>query len=412
MRHEPIVARRSWRKLAFAAHAWLAIKFSVLLGIILVSGTVATVSHELDWLLNPAIRVSDTHAVAPDDVTPAQWQAALDAAGRAHPGATVGSVNAPLASGFAMEAVVTTPDERSLRVYVNPTTAEVQGTTTYFNAQRFLRSLHYTLFIEQWGIYVVTSLAFLLIGSLISGLIVYRRFWRGFAQLPRPQATARQRWGDLHKLTALWSIPFLLIIAITSVWYLVEAAAYDLGIDPPEVHDWPLERAADASLPVAALVERVQAAYPDYRIASLHPPAEPTQAFGFTGQNGSLLVRARANKIWLDPETGAVVADRLAREQPMFERLVHTADELHFGTLGTWGGLWSKLLWFAFGAALCFVQISGTFVWWKRLRAQAEREGVVGALAILRPGAFAASAVLLLAVVAWFGYIEISGYFV
>lgn len=411
MRHEPIVVRRSWRKLAFAVHAWLAIKFSLLLAVIFVSGTVATISHELDWLLNPAIRVAPAGAVAPDDVTPAHWQAAHAAVRRAHPGAEIGSIAAPLAMGFAMEAVVKTPDDRSLRVYLNPTTAEVQGVTTYFNVQRFLRSLHYTLFIEQWGIYIVTSLAFLLIGSMVSGLIVYRRFWKGFTRLPRAVATSRQRWGDLHKLVALWSLPFALLIAVTSVWYLVEAAAYDLGIDPPELHDWPLARPAEATLPIAALVERVHAAYPDYRIATLHPPAKADQAFGFTGQNDSLLVRARANKVWLDPTSGAVVADRLAYEQPAFERIVHTADELHFGTLGVWGGLWSKLLWFAMGAGLCFVQVSGTLVWWKRLKQQAEREGLHGTAAILRPGGFALAGLALAGAVAWAGYVEISGYF-
>jgi uncharacterized iron-regulated membrane protein len=411
VRHEPIVVRRSWRRLAFAVHAWLAIKFSLLLAVILVSGTVATVSHELDWLLNPAIRIAPANAVAPDDVTPAQWAAAHAAVQRAYPGGEIGSIAAPLATGFAMEAIVRTDGDRSRRVYLDPTTAEVRGVTTYFNVQRFLRSLHYSLFIEQWGIYIVTSLAFLLIGSMVSGLIVYRRFWKGFARLPRAAATSRQRWGDLHKLVALWSIPFALIITVTSVWYFVEAAAYDLGVDPPEVHDWPLAQPAAAALPVAALVERVRAAYPDYRIATLHPPADADQAFGFTGQNGSLLVRARANKVWLDPSTGAVVADRLAAEQPAFERLVHTADELHFGTLGVWGGLWSKLLWFAMGAALCFVQLSGTLVWWKRLRQQAEREGIRGIAAILQPGGFALAALLLTGAVAWFGYLEISGYF-
>jgi len=399
---------RSLRKVAFAVHAWLGIKLSLLLAIVLVSGTAATVSHELDWLLNPAIRVAPERAVAPDAMTPRQWARAADAAQRAFPQGTVDWIDAPRMPGFAVEAVVALPDDRRLRVYVDPTNGEVQGHTSYFNVQRFLRSLHYTLFIEQWGIYVVSSLGLLLLGSLASGLIVYRRFWRGFATLPRRAATSRQRWGDLHKLAGLWSIPFTLLIALTAVWYLVEAAMFDIDVGPRETQSWALDRPAATALPLDRLVAAAQAEHPRFRIRSIHFPDGPGDALRLDGQTEALLVRDRANKLFLDPATGRTVHHHYAADLDPVDRWVHTADPLHFGDFG---GLATKLLWFGFGLLLCGLQLSGTMIWWKRLRRAAEAEGTTGALATLRPGLFAVLAVALLAAMLAGGYAEISGYF-
>lgn len=399
---------KSLRKLAFAVHAWLGIKLSLLLAIVLVSGTAATVSHELDWLSSPAIRVAPADAVARDAMTPRHWAAAAGAAQAAFPDAKLAWINAPVASGFAAEAVVRLPDDRNLRVYVNPTTGAVQGHTTYFNVQRFLRSLHYTLFIEQWGIYMVTSLGLLLIGSLVSGLIVYRRFWRGFAQMPRATATARQWWGDVHKLAALWSIPFVLVISVTAVWYLVEATMFDIDVGPRETQSWKLAGSVAAPLPLDRLVARAQADHPRFAIRAIHLPEAPDEALRLDGQTEPLLVRDRANKVFVDPATGRTVHHHYAADLGVTDRIVHTADPLHFGDFG---GLTTKLIWFVFGVLLCGLQLSGTFIWWKRLRRTAEAEGHRGFLATLRPGPASVAAVVMLGAIGWFGYLEISGYF-
>src|SRR5688572_1579759 len=45
-------------KQLFRAHSWVGLHFGLLLVIICISGVVATLTHEIDWLLNPAIRVT------------------------------------------------------------------------------------------------------------------------------------------------------------------------------------------------------------------------------------------------------------------------------------------------------------------------------------------------------------------
>ena len=42
----------------FLVHSWLGFKLSPVLGVICLSGSLASVSHEIDWLLTPTLRSS------------------------------------------------------------------------------------------------------------------------------------------------------------------------------------------------------------------------------------------------------------------------------------------------------------------------------------------------------------------
>ena len=66
-------------------------------------------------------------------------------------------------------------------IYVDPATGEVTGHEYGHSLQDVMRALHYYLFIPgDVGFYIVCSLAFVLFGSIVTGLIVYKKFWRGF----------------------------------------------------------------------------------------------------------------------------------------------------------------------------------------------------------------------------------------
>jgi len=51
--------------------------------------------------------------------------------------------------------------------------------------------------------YVVTSLGFVLLLSLVTGLLAYKKFWRGLLRIPRWNRGARTLMGDLHRLAGL-----------------------------------------------------------------------------------------------------------------------------------------------------------------------------------------------------------------
>jgi len=357
------------RRRLFELHGWIGIKLSVLLAVIFVTGSIATVSHEIDWLLNPAIRVTPPGAGAGG--ARVSWGTMYERVRRTYPEAAVTGLFAPRGPRFAAEVFVQRPElEGTRRVYVNPYTGAVQGETSYFNVQRFFRSLHYGLFLEVVGIYVVGFFGFVLLVSLATGLVVYRQWWRGFFRL-RVTKGARVFWGDLHRLLGVWSIPFTLIIAVTGIWYFVEMALYHAGRHPappaPELSAAKLARhgTAPVPLPLDRQVAIARAAFPGLEIRSIFLPTTPAAPLYVDGQAGDLLVRDRANTVLLDPYDGEVIHIQRAAELAPLHRWSDTADPLHFGTFG---GLATQLLWCVLGLALSGLLFSGALLWLRRVR--------------------------------------------
>lgn len=347
---------RDW----FRVHSWVGVVGGLLLFVICWSGTVATVSHEIDWLLEPALRVESSAGRA-------SWGEIHSAVRDAYPDARIEWIQAPRHTGFAAEAVVQTSEQQRLRVYVHPTTAQVQGDSTFFNVQRFFRSFHMALFLTYpVGTYVVGTFGVLLALSTLSPLLFYKRWWTRFFRL-RGGRGARALWSELHKLAGLWSLWFGLVIAITGIWYLVEQASIDIAgaqFAYPPPPQWRVPAGA-GHLPLDALVAHARRLRPDLEIRSVSfADSDNSQGVLFSGQAGHVLVRDRANKLFLDPTDGAAVLNLSASDLSPFLRWVDTADPLHFGNFG---GLISQLVWFAFGMLLSALCLTGAYLHAARL---------------------------------------------
>jgi uncharacterized iron-regulated membrane protein len=349
------MSRRQW----FAVHGWIGLTAGLMLFVICWSGTVAVFSSEIDWLLNPDIRVEP----APGE--PA-WDAIRRTAERAFPDGQVTQVSRPLHDGFAAEAVVLRPGDRMWRVYADPATGEHLGDTSYFNVQRFFRSFHMNLFfisadfdLGYWGFRLVEIFALALIVSMVSSLVFYRRWWRRLFKLETRKGR-RILWSDLHKLSGLWSLWFVPAIAITGLWYLVEEFVPG-SPEPPE----PAEAAeiAGNEPTLAEAVAAARQAVPGFDVTRV-ALEDPTlvEVYGF---DGATLVRDRASKVWIDARDGGVVGVQRTGDLSPLERWIDTADPLHFGNFG---GLWSKAVWFVFGLALSGMSLTGAYLQVQRQR--------------------------------------------
>lgn len=372
------------RRTFFAWHSWIGLTAGLLLFVICWSGTVAVFSHELDWLADQRLHAPPTEVVA--------WQAIEDKVEAAKPGWHILAISAPLHPGFAAEVWIADPDNVWHRVWADPATGEVLGNTSYFNIQRFFRSFHMSLFIGGWqiwdipfGYWLVGLAAFVLAASLVTSLIFYRRFWRGFFKLERRKG-AKIFWSDLHKLTGLWSLWFVALIAATGIWYLVEwKVTSEAPVpDPPAAED-----SVHQTLSVDALVTKAEEAYPALNIRTVVLDQMRSGLFEVHGQDGAWLVRDRGARVWLDARDGRTITIRRAGEMRPLHRWIDTADPLHFGNFA---GLWSKTVWFLFGVGLSGLCLTGAYL-------QAKRQQRHGLSARRAPvlAAYTATALVLLA---------------
>ena len=185
-------AKTASRRLWFDLHSWIGLKLSLFMSFVLVTGTLAVLAHEIDWLLNPPMRVQ------PDPLRRASWGEMADAVRRAHPRWTLESIQAPQASRFAAQATVRTAQGRPRFVWVDPYRGVVTGDTAWFNAHRLLRNSHRHLMMPTAiGVPIVAALSIPLLLSALSSLYIYKRWWRGFFAMPR-RGTQPRSW---HRTT-------------------------------------------------------------------------------------------------------------------------------------------------------------------------------------------------------------------
>jgi uncharacterized iron-regulated membrane protein len=361
-------ARRKPVPLSFWLHSIVGLKLSLFLGFVCLTGTIATVSHEIEWLYKPELRATAVKGEA-------DWGRMWDAAQAAHPTATltgIGSFERNDAAYFVKAVSATDAAGKDFTIYVDPGTNRVTGHEYGRSLQDFMRALHYYLFAPgSIPMYVVTSLGFVLILSLITGLIAYKKFWRGFFRMPRWHRDARTVMGDLHRLSGLWSLWFVAVIGLTSIWYFAEHAGVDLESPVPITQ----ERTATTGITGAQIrlwTRTARTEMPGLAVTAVYLPYEPGDPVIVQGQWQAWAVRERTNAVFIDPVSNIVLGERIAHELGLGERIVHTADPLHFGTLG---GLVTKLIWMLFGLLLTGMAASGAYIYAKRTK-MAIRSGV------------------------------------
>jgi len=359
--------RATFSRWAWWIHGLAGLKLGLVLAFILVTGTLAVFGHEWDWLLDERLRVHP-------EGEPAGLARIHDAIREAYPDHALLRVEAPAGPRWAATALAVSPDRQYRRITVDPYRPHRISDSGVLSVQVFLRQIHQRLLLPRHGRLFVSSLSLLTLVSLVSGLITYKRFWHGFLRRPRTRSL-RLFLGDCHRLLAVWSLWFIAIIAVTSLWYLYESLdTYGEHFRSPPLPESAVAEAArcddgeciTASEAIAIATSTVPGLEPRHLVL----PGWGDEPLVVEGQGDAWLVRPRATAVAISPATGEVTQVRRASELGWKARLHEAADPLHFGTLG---GFPTKLAWFLFGAALSFLSISGLAIHARRLTGKPDR---------------------------------------
>lgn len=367
-----IMSKKSRSKLWFLVHSWLALPIWFFVLIVCVTGTLAVVSQEIVWLANPQMRASQPS----DDAPRLSYDQILAAIKQAEPQTLVQSINRPDESHFALDVEVSYPDGRSLTVYVNPYTGVIQGTAPAFDFKAFTRALHGWWLVPftngySWGWYLVSLLGVPMLVSLITGLVVYKRFWKGFLRPTlRVRHGARIFWGDFHRLCGIWSIWFIAVISITGIWFLIKAILFDNQIS---ISSEPIIPAMSReSVPISAAgtppprisldraIEIAQQKIPGLEASYVNLPGNAYSHMSVSGRGWYPLMYQTAT---LNPYNGEMASSRLLSDRSSLEFVTESMRPLH---TGDFGGIWIKLIWFFFGLLLSMMILSGLLIWTKR----------------------------------------------
>lgn len=257
--------------------------------------------------------------------------------------------------------------EQSKKVYVHPVSGSVVHVNEDANTswQRRLLLLHYTWFSGTTGKVLVFFTGVLFLLALITGLIVYRKyFFRVLSfRIKFNSKTRRGFYSSMHRVVGVWALLFNLLIVSTGLWLSGKIAWTALetpAAKPAQKKEAPAIRSVDA------VISYLQTNHPDYEInqVRLRPGSSVVQVTGRFKDDPSYWGKFYSS-FSFDGSTTELTQSSFMRDLPRSERLGKMAGPLHFGN---YGGLPLKLVYCVLGLTPALLSITGFLIWRKRTK--------------------------------------------
>ncbi len=365
-------------------HAWVGFHLAVLMFVILCTGTIATVSNEIDWLIFDELRASPKPEGRSSNASADDWAAIYSSVKQRYPnGQPLSLFN--MGEDYLTYRVVVKDDAiENAFVHVDQWTLDVTGTVPRFTVQRFFRDFHRYLFMPAFpGIVFVCAMAFVLAISIYTGLKTTKN-WRKALFRIRFKKDVRVTLSDLHKFMGLWGIWFSLVICTTGIWYFYEFGFRVAGssVEPagPSILQAYEEPLTLSTTEFETIIREAQQAHKGWHITSIFIPETNAAPIQLRGVKNNPLLRDRAYRVFIHPDTFEIIGTFTPDSIGVNAYLNEYADPLHFGAFG---GLWTKLIWFVFGVALTGMSVTGVVMTWKRTNSSALSKAQIYTLPIL-----------------------------
>ncbi|MBB5353068.1 putative iron-regulated membrane protein [Haloferula luteola] len=229
-----------------------------------------------------------------------------------------------------------------------------------------LLKLHTELFLHHLGLAIVGLLGVALCFLGISGLYLYRRFWKTLFRL-RWKASFRMLSGDLHRQIGVLSVGFNLLLGFTGAWWNLSHVIEDFIAPHEEAADEVLfhEKLFSSEFEIEALPVRAEAELDGFVTHYISLPWAPGGPFTLWGKNrDAAWFRSHyGSQVAFDSHTGEVQSVHDLRQAPLSQQILDAFEPLHFGNFGGWI---SKTLWAAAGFGPALLCLSGMAIWWQR----------------------------------------------
>lgn len=229
-----------------------------------------------------------------------------------------------------------------------------------------LLELHYTWFAEHIGMLITGIFAVLLCLLGVTGVWLYRDFWKNFFTL-RWGRSARIFFSDAHKMLGISSVVFNLLLGFTGAyWNITHVATDGLGHHDEEADRMP-GRLYSSAISLEKLSAEASSRLSGFEVNWVSFPTKPGEDITlwgkvpssnpFTGDYGSTVV--------FDPQTGALKSANDLRQAGLWAKITDTFAPLHYGTFGGWP---IKVLWCLGGLTPGLLATTGFLVWRARRR--------------------------------------------
>ena len=351
-------------------HLWLSLPFGIVIGIVCLTGALLLFEDEILEARHPERYFIETSDAAPlaSSALIAKVQAQLPDS--VH-------VTGLKRYGAPDRTVLCYLHGQKESIFVNPYTGDITGRDKRSTFFRNTVSLHRRLMHEvqkgetPWGKWIVGTATIGFVFILLSGLIIW--FPKQGHRLSRRLTVktgkgAFRFWYDVHVAGGFYAVVFLLLMALTGLtwsfpWYRTPFYTL-LGADPAEIAQPRKRSDSDQTFqPVDhsqwdQVTEFLQQRYPDYNTLTLEDGQATVQATDY----GNVYAR---DEYRFNPTDGKLTEVVLDADRTAYSRLRNWVYCVH---TGSWGGLTTRLLYFAstvLGVIFC---LTGYWFWWRKWR--------------------------------------------
>lgn len=245
--------------------------------------------------------------------------------------------------------------------YTGQILAQPVSTTHYLTD--WLLELHYTLLLDHAGLVLSAVIAIIMCLLGISGVIIYRKFWKHFFTL-RWNRRLNVFFTDLHKMTGIISTPILLILGITGGYWNITHFYYEEFVEEHHDHHVMTEQLYPEELSIQGLVDDAQTRISDFTPTYISFPYEPERGLAVWGDvpTANILISEFSSTVFYS-DAGEYKSTSDIREASTGAVLVDTFRRLHYGNFG---GLIVKVIWCVIGLTPIIFTVTGLTVWYSR----------------------------------------------
>ena len=255
------------------------------------------------------------------------------------------------------------------KIYIDQYSGEILSSpqTMEHYITDWLLELHYAFLLHFNGTIIgaIVGLVMLFLG--ISGIVLYRGFWRKLFTL-RLNAAKRMLFSDIHKFIGILTSPIFILISFTGVYWNVSIILHEtLEHGFEEQHPAITAPYHSPGISFEGLRENASELVSSFNATYLAIPNEPDMHITFFGEvnTGNPLLSQYASAITFDKNSGDLMSSYDIREQGVLAKFDDSTRKLHFGYFA---GIWSKVLWSLVGLAPLFLSITGLLMFMLRPR--------------------------------------------
>lgn len=341
-------------------HTWTGVVFGAVVSVICLTGSVIVFRQEVEKLPRLENPANASHHRSLDE-------AAREIA-RLQPGSLVTRVRFPSNPNDPYVFQIRSADKQTRRLALDVSSGKVLGELKSVAWLDWMIDLHRNVLSAKPGRKVVGGIGILAFALAATGLLL----WLINGGSPRAMVTIRagpsRRFNfELHRVTGLWTLAFVLLIALTgaglaypqtlrNAWEQVTGTPATMR--SPKINDIQLQHAR--SLDEYVSISR--AALPDGLPTELRVPESHTSPVVMRFWRAGDWTQTGSNRVYIDPASMKVLSTDVAANWPLGVRLFQALAPIHYGE---WGGLPIKILWSLFGGAPTVLFITGLVVWWR-----------------------------------------------